>query len=315
MSSKLKVSVIMLNYNSGEEIFESIQSVIEQEYENIELVIADDASKCFQEEEIVSFIEQKKRNNLIYQIITNKENQGTVRNMNNAVKAASGEIIINLSAGDLFVNKEIVSRIVEEFSQTDCEFLITRRILFIENTLNTLGFIPSDYDINKIKSFKNAKEEYVALFTSDFHDLASGSVLSYRKCFLEKQGYYDEKYRLWEDGPFFGKLLKQGIRINYNFSIVSIYYRSGGVSTGKPSPIMVKDIELFLSDALKDNDSFKGFNRRKLEYAYMKKTQIFDDKIKTILYRIKFWDVMLYRFFQKIDRYIFDKKKNVEVIK
>ena len=309
MSSELKVSIIMLNYNSGEEIFESIQSVIEQEYENIELVIADDASECFQKEKIISFIEQKKRYNLTYQIISNKENQGTVKNMNNAVKSASGEIIINLSAGDLFVNKKIVSRIVDEFCQTNCEFLITRRILFIENTSNTLGLIPSDYDINKIKAFRNAKEEYVALFTSDFHDLASGSVLSYRKCFLEKQGYYDEKYRLWEDGPFFSKVLRQGIRINHNFSIVSIYYRSGGVSTGNPSPIMVKDIEIFLGDALKDNDYFKGFNRRKLEYAYMKKTKIFNKKILIVLYRIKYLDVMLYRIYQKIDRYIFNKRR------
>ena len=304
MNDTMRVSIIMLNYNSGKEIFESIQSVLVQTYSNLELVISDDASSFFPSSEIKQLLNDCNNPDFSYKLIENQHNLGTVKNINNAVLNCKGDLLINLSAGDIFYDKDVVKNIVEEFQNTKCRFLITRRALYKNDISNIIGYMPSAYEIKKIQNFKNAKEEYIALCTSDFHNLASGCVFACKRDFLREYNNYDEKYRLWEDGPFFSKILKNGIKINYNFDIISIYYRYGGVSTGELSPMMRSDIDIFLSQALKEN-CFSGFNRRKLEYAYQKKVKIYNNHLAILFYRIKYLDVMLYRLMQKIDEKVF----------
>ena len=87
-----RVSVITLAYNSMETIFETIDSVLMQDYPEIEMIVADDHSAEFDEEKIIAYIETRKGQNIVnYQVYQNRENLGTVKNINNAIKRATGE--------------------------------------------------------------------------------------------------------------------------------------------------------------------------------------------------------------------------------
>lgn len=64
------------------------------------------------------------------------------------------------------------------------------------------------------------------------------------KVFLEIWGYFDEKYVLWEDGPFLTQYTRDNV-LSTAYEIISIKYRLGGVSNGKPNPLIQKDIDLY----------------------------------------------------------------------
>lgn len=264
------VSVITLAYNSMEVIYETIDSILAQNYPAIEVVIADDCSDDFEEEKIKSYILDHKKGNIknfiVYQ---NKINLGTVKNINTAIKCSSGHVIVNLSSGDLFFSNTTISDIVDEFVNTGCKTLCTRRAFFMNNISNVVQFMPNDKEIEFINKFKKPQNEYEAFYTGFLYHMASGSAFAYRRDFLDEVGYFDERYRLWEDGPFFAKCIKENGLLHCNYSLTTIYYRYGGVSTGSGSPLMRQDALLFLNEGLSD-PSISNTTKKHIKYRISK---------------------------------------------
>ncbi|MDE6618293.1 MAG: glycosyltransferase [Clostridiales bacterium] len=246
-------------------IFQAIDSVLKQDYGNIQIIIADDCSANFDESAIREYVELNKKDNITdYKVYRNAENLGTVKNINGAIKAASGEIIINLAADDLLYSEHTVTEIVNEFEQSGCNILCTSRAVFSDSPENVIGYMPNDYERRQIKKFKTPKQQCAAIYTGRFYNMASGSAFSYRKDYVEKLGYFDEQYRLWEDGPFFVKSILNDGLLHYNYDIISIYYRWGGISTGEGNPILRADGAKFIQIGLQEG-RVKGISKRILK--------------------------------------------------
>lgn len=264
------VSVITLAYKSMDVIYETIDSILVQNYPAIEIVIADDCSGDFDAENIKSYISEHKRDNIknfiVYQ---NKTNVGTVKNINTAIKHSSGGVVVNLSSGDLFFNETTLCDIVNEFAVTGCKTLCTRRAFFTNDISNVVQLMPNDREIEFINKFKISQDEYEAFYTGFMYHMASGSAFAYRREYLDEMGYFDERYRLWEDGPFFAKCIKENGLLHCNYSLTTIYYRYGGVSTGNGSPLMRKDALLFLNEGLSD-PSISHDTKKHIKYRILK---------------------------------------------
>jgi len=93
---KPKVSVIMPAYNRQDTILRSIKSVLEQSYENIELVIVDDGSVDGTVDIIEELITQDNRG--VISLITLTDNVGVSKARNVGLQAASGEVIAYLDS-------------------------------------------------------------------------------------------------------------------------------------------------------------------------------------------------------------------------
>ena len=104
--SKL-VSIITPSYNSEKYISETIQSVINQTYQNWELVIVDDASTDTTVKIIQEFIKQDNR----IKLLQNKANKGAAFSRNRATKVAKGDYIAFLDADDLWIPKKLEKQI------------------------------------------------------------------------------------------------------------------------------------------------------------------------------------------------------------
>ena len=102
-SKKGVITVILLSYNTGEMLYDAIDSVLMQDYPFIELIVADDGSEIFPRERIEKYIQERKRNNIIdCTIIHRKRNVGTVKNINRALKISKGEYIRILGGDDAY---------------------------------------------------------------------------------------------------------------------------------------------------------------------------------------------------------------------
>lgn len=99
MQDKALVTIICLCYNQQEFVLESLDSVINQDYKNIELIIVDDCST----DNSKSIIENWLADNPGIPLIANTTNLGITKAFNHALQLANGDYIIDLAADDILV--------------------------------------------------------------------------------------------------------------------------------------------------------------------------------------------------------------------
>jgi glycosyltransferase involved in cell wall biosynthesis len=104
------VTVIALCYNHERFVIEALQSVVNQTYSNIELIIVDDFSTDNSVKNILKFVE----NNSAVKTIFNKTNIGNCRSFNQAFGIANGEYLIDFATDDVMLPERVAIQ-VEKF--------------------------------------------------------------------------------------------------------------------------------------------------------------------------------------------------------
>ena len=126
------VSICVPLYNSEKYIVETIQSVVDQDYDNIELVICDDVSKDNSFDVARKFINSLKKSNILFRLQLNKTNLGMVGNWNHVVQLAKGEYI-KLMGGDDVLEPHCISTQVRLLKDNpDIGLVISRKKLINE---------------------------------------------------------------------------------------------------------------------------------------------------------------------------------------
>lgn len=103
-----KVSIAMCTYNGAMYIREQLDSILNQTYDNIELVISDD---CSQDETLSILREYESKDDRI-RVFQNPANIGFVRNFENAMAACDGDYIALADQDDIWFPEKI-SRLVD----------------------------------------------------------------------------------------------------------------------------------------------------------------------------------------------------------
>ena len=119
-----KVSVMVITYNQEKFVRETIESVISQDYPNLEYVIADDGSTDSTQEIIKEY--QRKFPDIIKAIIGN-ENVGISENSNRGLNACTGEFVALQGGDDVFLPGKIRAQVdwfQESSSRVLCGHLI-----------------------------------------------------------------------------------------------------------------------------------------------------------------------------------------------
>lgn len=97
------VTVICLCHNQREYVLEAIQSVLNQTYKNIQLIIADDASSDGSQEVIQKFIADKPQ----LTFVKISKNVGSCKAFNSALQQMQGEYCIDLAADDVLLPERV----------------------------------------------------------------------------------------------------------------------------------------------------------------------------------------------------------------
>ena len=120
MDNSNLVSVLVLSYNNFKYMKECLNSILEQNYQHIEIIISDDFSSDFKKDEIEQFIMDNKKENIVnYVINQNSCNLGTVKNLNKSISLATGNYFINLACDDVLFDGEVISNIVKYFLESN----------------------------------------------------------------------------------------------------------------------------------------------------------------------------------------------------
>ena len=126
------VSVLIPSYNHENYVQNSIKSIIEQSYKNIELIIIDDGSTDNTWSKILEMKEEceKRFANCVFQT---KENEGTCKTFNKLLDLAKGEFIYIIASDDISKPNAIESEIEFLTSHKDYSLCVGDNELIDEN--------------------------------------------------------------------------------------------------------------------------------------------------------------------------------------
>jgi glycosyltransferase involved in cell wall biosynthesis len=181
-----KITVIMPAYNHEQYIAEAIESVLNQTYRDLELIVINDASTDNTRSVIELYV--KKYPDIVY-IIDKAKNEGTVAGLNDGIKHARGEYILWLSSDDAFV---------PDILEKELSVLLDApqyRICFS-------GCCEADETMRV--TYKYIKKDYVSHPELIYRDLAAAniingcSILVHRSCY-QKVGPFDPRFKYAHD--------------------------------------------------------------------------------------------------------------------
>lgn len=131
-SSKPLVSIYIVNYNYGRFLTKAIDSVLNQTYSNLEIIIIDDGSSdnSYQILETFSALDNLK--------ILKQDNQGLISTIRNAVNICTGEYIMRLDADD-WLSQHAVSVMVEAIELKEKTALVYPDYYLVDETENIIG--------------------------------------------------------------------------------------------------------------------------------------------------------------------------------
>lgn len=110
----MKISIITISYNSAQTIEDTIQSVLSQDYPDIEYIIIDGKST----DSTIDIIEKYKTR--ISKFISEKDS-GIYNAMNKGIKMATGDVIGIINSDDIYANPNVISHVIKKFTKTDAE--------------------------------------------------------------------------------------------------------------------------------------------------------------------------------------------------
>lgn len=137
------VSIIIICYNYGKFLPQSIDSALGQTYKNIEIVVINDGSTDNTEKVVKAYI--KKHPNIRY---VTHVNQGVVKTRNEAIKQAKGEFLIQLDADD-WLEAKYVEEVVSVAHKEHADIVYTDYITF--DAENYKSNFP-DFNIEELKN-------------------------------------------------------------------------------------------------------------------------------------------------------------------
>lgn len=110
----MKISIITVTYNSAETVEDTIQSVVNQTYPDIEYIIVDGLSK----DNTLDIV--KKYGDKIAKVISEKD-KGIYDAINKGVDLATGEVVAILNSDDLYSHNRVIESIMKTFTDSGAD--------------------------------------------------------------------------------------------------------------------------------------------------------------------------------------------------
>lgn len=114
--TSLRVSIITVCFNSEATISDTINSVLSQDYPNIEYIIIDGVSS----DSTLDIVNKLKKKDTI---LVSEKDDGIYDAINKGINLATGEIIGVLNSDDFYIDNSVISDVVKTMEQSNAQSL------------------------------------------------------------------------------------------------------------------------------------------------------------------------------------------------
>lgn len=218
-ASEPTVSVLIPAWNEEVGILKTVQSVLDTQYKNLEVIVINDGSTDATDEIVTDFVRDYESHNHSTTVVKylSLPNGGKAIALNQAVTMASGEIIVTIDA-DCVMDRKAIANIVKQFTDKDVaavagNVIIGNRCKYIE-VMQQLEYLYGFF-------FKRAD----SIFNSVY--IVGGAAAAYRKNVLVDLGGFDPRI-ITEDIEMSTRILASGYKSRY--AADAVVYTEGPAS-------------------------------------------------------------------------------------
>lgn len=206
----VKVSIITVTYNSKKTIRDTMESVLSQDYEDIEYIIVDGGSTDGTIDIVKSY------SNEISKVI-NEKDDGIYDAINKGIKLASGDIVGNLNSDDVYFGNNVISTVVKYYNTENTDSVFSDLVLVKRDNLQ------------KIIRFYSASNFNLKKF--EYGWMPPHPTFFVKREIYKKYGLFKTDYKIASDFELMVRFLVKH-RISYSYiPKVLVRMRVGGVST------------------------------------------------------------------------------------
>ena len=204
-----KFSIIVPTFNSENTIEDTIKSVVNQTYPNIEYIVIDGGST----DNTLSIINKYKEQ--ITTIISEKD-KGIYDAINKGINLATGDIIGNLNSDDFYIDNNVIADVVAKFEEEQTDTLYGD--LYYVDALDT----------NKIVRYWKSKQYKEGLFLKGW--MPPHPTFFVKKEVYQKYGLFDLQFKSAADYEIMLRFIHRfNVSISYLPRVI-VKMRVGGVS-------------------------------------------------------------------------------------
>ena len=182
-----KVSVIVPAFNAEKYLDRSIKSIINQTYENLEIIIIDDASKDNTKKIIQKYASLDSRIRPIY----SEMNRGVSKSRNMGLQSFTGDYVLFMDADDYIV-KNVIERMINASIKYKADVIDSYHLMIYSNNDKTYYF--TENKIPKEDIVMGNLQENIDVLTKSTY--ITGKLI---KSDLVKGLYFNEDLRRYED--------------------------------------------------------------------------------------------------------------------
>jgi len=205
----MKISIVTVTFNSAKTIRDTIESVLSQNYPDIEYIVVDGASK----DGTLNII--KEYGNKIAKVISDPD-KGLYDAMNKGIRAATGEIVGIINSDDFYHRKDAISIIANTFENIETESVFA-----------DVRYVNAN-NLNKTVRYYSSKHFSPKFFRYGFMP-AHPTFFTYKK-YYDLYGYYKTSYYIAGDFELLARFLYKN-RLKYKYLPIDLMkMRTGGRS-------------------------------------------------------------------------------------
>jgi glycosyltransferase len=220
----MKVSVITVVYNNDKTISEAINSVLSQNYDEIEYIIIDGASR----DNTLTII--KEYQSRISKFVSEPDT-GLYDAMNKGVRLATGDVIGILNSDDIYQDRNVISDIMYQFNNDEKVDLVYGDLVYVKQD-----------DTNKIvRNWRSIK--YYPNFFEDGNVPPHPSLFVKTEVYKES-GLFNLDFKLAADYEFMLRIFKKHSFKSKYINRIIIRMRLGGATNQSFRNIWRQNVEI-----------------------------------------------------------------------
>jgi len=231
----MKFSIITIVYNNKETIQDAMDSVLSQEYEDLEYIIVDGASTDGTVEVIRDVIEKHPERSIKF---VSEKDDGIYDAMNKGIGSATGHVVGLLNSDDVYADNLVLKKVAGVFADTS-----------VDSCYADLVYVDK-FDLNKVVRYWKSCDYQDGLFSKGW--APPHPTFFVRRKVYEKYGMFDLSYRMGNDVDLMMRFLNKYKLKSVYVPEIFVRMRFGGVSNRNAINIVRQNLELF--HAGKKND-------------------------------------------------------------
>jgi glycosyltransferase involved in cell wall biosynthesis len=234
-----KVSVFVLTYNQKAFVQEAIESILMQQYSNLEIVIGDDGSTDGAQEILLQY--QKKHPSL-FKLILSPRNEGITANCNKILKECTGEYIAWLGGDDIWMPGKLLKQVSLMENNPQASLCVSKVEWFDSKTNKKLFIYPrGDFNVQNMTIIDTA-----------YYIGCNGSSYMFRRNAIPQYGF-EPSIPMISDWLFVIETLRNGSAVFINEALAR-YRRHGESMSNFPDLVFKEHMQtLFLLEKKYDD--------------------------------------------------------------